>query len=200
MNTPAHVVFSLGILGWRNASGYAIAIALGALLPDLPMILFYGIQKLQGVPERIIWNLNYFLPVWQNWFDITNSIPLFILGTVILFFMGKKHWSLFFASATIHCILDFFVHRDDSHRHFFPFSDYRFISPVSYWDPAYYGNIVSLVEIFLFVIMAVMLWIVEKNKTGHYFKLSSLRTTILVTSVIYSGFFIFVVTTWMQEL
>jgi len=41
------------------------------------------------------------------------------------------------------------VHNDDAHRHFFPFSNYRFISPFSYWDRNHYGSIVSFVEMLL---------------------------------------------------
>ena len=48
-----------------------------------------------------------------------------------------------------HSLLDLPVHNDDAHRHFFPFSNYRFISPFSYWDPNHYGRIVAFVEMAL---------------------------------------------------
>ena len=49
----------------------------------------------------------------------------------------------------LHSLLDLPVHNDDAHRHFFPLSNYRFISPISYWDPNHYGGIVSVVELLL---------------------------------------------------
>jgi hypothetical protein len=54
-----------------------------------------------------------------------------------------------FASMVLHSLGDLPIHHDDAHRHFFPFSEYCFISPISYWDPRYHGTIVSLVEILM---------------------------------------------------
>jgi hypothetical protein len=44
MNTPAHLALSIFI--WRSNTGWqaAAAVALGAVLPDLPMIAFYFYQ------------------------------------------------------------------------------------------------------------------------------------------------------------
>lgn len=50
-------------------------------------------------------------------------------------------------SMVFHSLGDLPVHHDDAHRHFFPFSDYRLISPISYWDPQHYGRIVAGVEV-----------------------------------------------------
>ena len=36
---------------------------------------------------------------------------------------------------------------DDAHRHFYPLSDYRFISLVSYWDPRHYGTVAMPAEL-----------------------------------------------------
>jgi hypothetical protein len=46
----------------------------------------------------------------------------------------------------LHVFGDLPLHHDDAHRHFFPFLDWRFRSPVSYWDPAHRGAWASLVE------------------------------------------------------
>ena len=76
VNTPAHVVFSLSLLGHARAARYALAIAVGAVAPDLLIILFYGWEKLRDVPEQVIWEQHYYLPFWQGVFDTANSIPL----------------------------------------------------------------------------------------------------------------------------
>ena len=49
----------------------------------------------------------------------------------------------------VHCVTDLLVHREDAHAHFFPLSSWRFVSPVSYWDPRHYGAVVGLVELVL---------------------------------------------------
>ena len=161
------------------------------------MILFYGYEKLLGVPEDVIWNQHYHMPHWQSVFDIANSIPVFVVFAAIGLALHRKTVVLFCLSAIIHCILDFLVHRNDSHRHFYPLSDFRFSSPVSYWDPAHYGSIVSSLEVALFALLAVWLWWLEKKETIGNFTLTRLRSTILLTSVVYVGFFVFVVSMWM---
>ena len=54
-------------------------------------------------------------------------------------------------SMICHSLLGLPVHNDDAHRHFFPFSNHRFISPLSYWDKNHYGAIVALIEMALVI-------------------------------------------------
>ena len=54
---------------------------------------------------------------------------------------------IFFVSMATHCLADLPLHNDDAHRHFFPLSDWRFESPVSYWDPRHSGAYVAAAEI-----------------------------------------------------
>ena len=46
----------------------------------------------------------------------------------------------------LHVPEDLFLHHDDGHRHFYPLSQWRYSSPVSYWDPNHYGKIVAPLE------------------------------------------------------
>ena len=43
------------------------------------------------------------------------------------------------------------IHHDDAHAHFRPISDWRFESPISYWDSEHYGNVFGALEM-LFVL------------------------------------------------
>lgn len=63
--------------------------------------------------------------------------------------------ALLFASIVLHCLEDLPVHNDDAHRHFWPLSNFRFESPVSYWDPDHYGAIASRVELVLMLAASV---------------------------------------------
>ncbi len=56
----------------------------------------------------------------------------------------------------LHIFGDLPLHHDDAHRHFFPLLDWRFLSPVSYWDPAHHGQWASLVE-FIAVLAAALI-------------------------------------------
>ena len=198
MNTPAHIIFSLALLGRFNAAKYAVAIAIGAVLPDLFMMFFYAYEKLMGVPENIIWEQHYYQPFWQNIFDSVNSLPLLIIAIGISFYKKHTVLTLMLSSMVIHCLLDLPVHHEDGHRHFFPISDFRFQSPVSYWNPKHYGNIVSVIELLLFFGGSVYLWRAEQQQIRNLYQLTRLRLVILTTSFIYVGFFIFVFMTWME--
>jgi hypothetical protein len=159
MNTPAHVVLNLLVLGsGRRPRGFA-AVSFGAILPDLPMVIFYGIQKIAlATPERVIWGHSYFEVGWQAFFDLFNSFPLIALAAA--FAWGRRSWTalLLLASMALHACADLPLHHDDAHRHFFPLSDWRFASPVSYWDPAYYGDRFLLAEFALMLFGSVWLW------------------------------------------
>lgn len=153
MNTPAHALINLALLSHPKAiSGqikvFSFAILLGALLPDALMFIFYVYEKLMlATPEQIIWQERYFLPAWQNSFDIFNSIPLILIGFTASVWQKSPFFQALTLSMLLHCLFDLPLHNDDAHRHFFPFSDWRFISPVSYWDPDHFGRYMIVLEI-----------------------------------------------------
>ena len=158
MNTPAHAVLNLLVLGRRHRRELFWPIALGAILPDLPMVFFYGYEKgFLGTAERTIWSQSYFDWGWQAFFDVFNSLPLLVLAAALCWRMKWPRASIFFASMVLHSLCDLALHHDDAHRHFFPLSDWRFASPVSYWDPRYHGGIVSVLEVAL--VMAGSIWL-----------------------------------------
>ena len=63
-----------------------------------------------------------------------------------------------FSAALVHLTLDFPLHNDDARAHFWPLTNWKFTSPVSYWDPKYYGQIVGPVEIGLALVASVYAW------------------------------------------
>ena len=155
MNTPAHAIVSLLLLSREPTHKRSAAIVAGALAPDLAIILFYAWQLFIGTAESQIWSVEYYRPFWQALIDSFNSIPLIVLGMFVSW--RSRHYLLlaFFSSMLLHVFGDLPLHHDDAHRHFFPFSDWRFESPISYWDPAHHGFWASLVE-FVFVITAAL--------------------------------------------
>ena len=174
---------------------------MGALVPDMTMMLFYASMKIGSVPEAEIWNQHYYDPLWQGIFDMTNSIPIYAALATAGLVVSRKAFALFAASALIHCVLDLLVHHDDGHRHFFPFCDFRFQSPVSYWDPARHGNIIGILEILLVFVLSVWLWFAPQQAmsgTGNRYplSLSPIRIAILITFGVYSGYLLFVITYW----
>jgi len=149
MNTQTHVLLNLALLDRRERGGESRGreVAIGALIPDLPIFVFYGYQKLYlGRSEEAIWGEIYFEPFWQGFVDLFNSLPLVAVALAVAWAAGRR--GIFFgsASAGLHLAADFPLHTSDAHAHFWPFVDWKFRSPVSYWDPAAHGDIFTLFE------------------------------------------------------
>ena len=107
------------------------------------------------------WSVEYYKPVWQGYIDVFNSIPLLLIALLLCWKI--RHglvWALL-ASMLLHTLGDLPVHHDDGHRHFFPFSDWRFVSPVSYWDSNHHGDWFSVFEVSLVMILASILYVRE---------------------------------------
>ncbi|MFM5980165.1 MAG: hypothetical protein ACKO9I_06380 [Sphaerospermopsis kisseleviana] len=150
MNTPSHAIINLVIFHQQLRTQASPAIIIGAILPDIPIFVFYFLMKfVYRLPERQIWSEVYYQPFWQFIVSTFHSIPLALLGVLIAHFGNWQIIEVGFISMVLHSLLDFPVHNHDAHRHFFPFSNYRFISPVSYWDVKHYGRIAAFVEILL---------------------------------------------------
>ncbi|MGB0910078.1 MAG: hypothetical protein ACPGYT_06920 [Nitrospirales bacterium] len=159
MNTPAHLLINLLALGRKERPPEQMAILGGAILPDAPMFLFYFIEKVvREVPESLIWSHDYYLAPWQNFIDSFNSLPLIGLGLLFTWKMRSRAGQLLFLSMVLHVFGDLPLHHDDAHRHFFPLSDWRFESPISYWDPSHYGNIVTGLEVLAVLVCAGLLF------------------------------------------
>lgn len=159
MNTPSHAIVNLALLVPFAVGAESIepiesvalatggAIFAGAILPDLPMFVLYVWAKgIQRQSEGQIWSQTYWQPFWQNLTHLFHSIPLALGGAAIAYGTGSTAIALLCLSAALHSLGDLPVHHDDAHRHFMPLSNYRFISPFSYWDRRYHARWVSLAE------------------------------------------------------
>jgi hypothetical protein len=97
-------------------------------------------------------------------------------------------FSLFFARLLLHTFADLLLHREDAHRHFFPFADWRFLSPVSYWDPNHYGQFAGVVEALAVGICCTLLY----RSAIH----GASRVIVLLLGAAYLAYFGFATMTW----
>lgn len=189
MNTPAHAMINLLVMGRQQGLSLQLAILAGAILPDAPIFLFYFVEKvLRRTPERIIWSQAYFQDNWQNFIDLFNSLPLMVLGLGISIWAKSNVAIALFLSMMLHIAGDLPLHHNDAHRHFFPMSDWRFISPVSYWDPRHFGNIVAPLEIGAVVLSCVVLFLSYESLAG--------RAIVGLIGVAYALYFVYVFQVW----
>jgi hypothetical protein len=132
MHTPAHVVVNLAILGRKHRVETIAPIVAGAILPDVPMFLFYLHARVWlGMDEAFIWTQAYHEPGWQIFFDLFNSLPLLALGFLMTRRFETPRLSAFFTSMILHSLGDLALHHSDAHRHLLPFLNWRFYSPIS---------------------------------------------------------------------
>ena len=167
MNTPTHAILNLAFLGHKEQPSWNPLIIWGALIPDLAMFGFYALLKFQGISEPQIWGTEYYRPFWQDVFDLFNSIPLAVIGIAVMLHFKRTGWALLFGSIVLHCLEDLPLHVDDGHRHFWPLSNFRFESPISYWDPDHHGAAVAGVEYALVLFAS---WRVWKLLRSHWMR------------------------------
>ncbi len=101
----------------------------------------------RGLPQQQIWHHVYFEAHWQLLFDAFNAVPIYTVLLAVGLWSGSRSAVFFAASALLHIALDLPFHREDAHAHWFPLSSWRFVSPVSYWDPAHHGRWFSTLEL-----------------------------------------------------
>ncbi len=189
MNTPAHLILNLSVLGRKKPPTHQLWVLAGAMIPDLPMVGFYAWEKLiRGVPEVVIWE-DYFDARWQVVFDLFHSFPVALLGAGLSALAKWKGLLLFWMSMALHSAGDFPFHHDDAHRHFFPLTDWQFVSPISYWDPHFHGDLFSIVEILMVMGLSLWMW-----RTASW-----VGTKIILAGVgvMYLGYLGYVMLVWM---
>jgi len=159
MNTPAHTLLAAALLARPGARKRNVALVAGSLIPDVTILWMILWERfVLGTDMRTIFDERYFAPEWHLTFAISNSVPLFALGAALGYARGLVSLWVFCAAAFVHVALDLPLHHDDGHPHFWPFSDWIYASPVSYWDPNHHGMAAGAAEVALCVVLGAILW------------------------------------------
>jgi hypothetical protein len=149
MITPSHIIYSWALAKKTEKTPEinkkrTLAFVLGALFPDTPTYLFFLVCGVAlGYSGPLMWDDMYFNSGWAIPITLTHSFILWPLLIGIATFFGWKFLRWFSISAFLHALVDFYVHTDDAYRHFWPFSGWKFHSPISYYNPNEYGQYVS---------------------------------------------------------
>ncbi|RMD99551.1 MAG: hypothetical protein D6816_14810, partial [Bacteroidetes bacterium] len=144
---------------------------LGAVLPDVPFFVLtavYGLAymlKTSLPPGEIMSYLHFDLfyrdPVWLIGHNFFHSLIIngLLLGLGAWGLRTNKRWArpLFWLAigTTFHTAIDIVTHHSDGPLLFFPLNwQYRFASPVSYWEEAYHGRLFSIFELTTDILLA----------------------------------------------
>lgn len=170
MNTQSHAVLTYFLI--RKGLDHRIEkvkhlnaiLFSGALFPDLPLYVFFGwFTFVERTPQEVLWGEIYYRTGWQDVVSAFHSLPLWSLAAAVCLAGRRRGAALFCLAAFLAAAEDFFLHNEDAHAHFFPFSGYRFRSAISYWNPVHYGQYASLAEIAL--VLAVSTWTWRRIET-----------------------------------
>lgn len=181
MLTFSHAIIGTAVADrFRPSRGELIAVALGSVAPDLPLLLLSGWTLLTS-PTSEAWHAliqeAYATdPLWIASHNTLHSVV--VLGVLALLGWGAMRWRRrlgkwllwFTAGAAMHAGIDIFTHATDGPRFLFPLSwEVRFESPVSYWDPDYYGRLFMVFEIALdLVLVAFLAWTGWRRATNSH--------------------------------
>jgi len=165
MQTPAHLIFGMAAFGKADRPVVTSAAFIGAMIPDLSLyLLTFWHMQVVGTDADVIFRELYYSPEWQSIFRIDNALVLWGIALGICFMLRNAVGIALCGAAILHIALDFPLHHDDGRAHFWPITDWIFASPVSYWDPAHYGNIVGPIEALCVFAACVFLWRRHINK------------------------------------
>ena len=159
MNTPAHLLLGTALFAKRDRPGtYAAALA-GAMAPDLSLYLMVAVSIWgMGVPAQTVFREYYYSDAWQAVFAVDNSFILWGALFAVALWRRAPRVLVFAAAGLIHLATDFPLHTHDARMHFWPVSDWVFVSPVSYWDSRAHAGVVGPLEFTLALGATVWLW------------------------------------------
>lgn len=183
MNTPAHLIIGAAVFARPSDKAANSAALAGAIIPDLSLYVMAANELLiRKTDPGIVFGQMYFSDEWQRIFAIDNSVFLWTavlvmglalqgnraadLGNAAMSpasrmksFPVRANWiAVLGGAALLHLALDFPFHHDDGRAHFWPLSNWIFESPLSYWDPAHFGQIVGPLEGLLCLWLCALLW------------------------------------------
>jgi len=203
MLTNTHILIAAAALARpRFIKRQNMLVIFGGLFPDLSVFAMALVGRMPGNEVANLWRKPdgmYWQEPWQFLSAFSNSIPLYIVALLGFMFLVRRHkpmrglWlglALFFAACLLHVLMDFPVHADDAHVHFWPLTGERFHSPVSYWQSQYFGDWVGAIEVVLGIGLATVLWRRFKTRLPRIGTVLMAVPYLLAVAFLMRGFFV----------
>lgn len=169
MITSTHIVTN-GWLArrWPNRFGSPAAFLVGGFAPDVGLTLltagaavFFPLARDMTLAESMQYAFDTLFFESKPWIAMANVLhsPVVVGALFAASRLGslsstwQRRLGSFAAGCALHIAMDIPVHHDDGPVVFWPIDwDYRFESPVSYWDRDHYGGIVAPIDLAITVI------------------------------------------------
>ncbi|MES2333249.1 MAG: cobalamin biosynthesis protein CobQ [Pseudomonadota bacterium] len=158
MNTPTHMLIGAAVFSRPLVPASLLAALAGGLVPDLPMLaMVFWSTRISGIPESQVFGQLYYSDAWQAVFAVDHGLLLWGGFLAVTVWLGSVVLRAFAGAGLFHAVADFFTHNDDARRQLWPLTDWVFRSPVSYWDPRYFGTQFAVFELGLVVVLTAFL-------------------------------------------
>ena len=169
METYSHAFFTwvLAKHGLKAGRAAALAGAAGAALPDVPAVagVAYLWNGRDEMPVEQFLDAVYFTgPFGTTGSVLHSAVPVVVL--LVLYRAAKlgrrdaRKMLLWFLLGWFgHTVADFLTHVDDTRPIFWPISGWEWSSPVSYYNPLYYGREFFVVNHGLMLLIVVWLFV-----------------------------------------
>ena len=176
MTTASHLIITLALhRRLRTRRIPQTAFVLGAIVPDAALILlmsfgslWYSAQPSWTLAQGHDYAMNVAYFTYPGWIIAYNLFHAPLVLGLLLILTWPHRWSqvgvgrllFWFASAaSLHVLIDIVTHHSDGPLLLFPINwNIRFQSPLSYWDPRYYGPWVFGAEVLLDLGLLLYLW------------------------------------------
>jgi membrane-bound metal-dependent hydrolase YbcI (DUF457 family) len=177
VETYSHALFT-GVLaryGFKASPAATTASVVGAVLPDVPAFIAtaYYWNSRDSMPRKELIDAIYLAgPFGTTGILLHSLVPVgLLLGLYWLLKLWRwdrlKIWLWFLIGWVGHTLVDFFTHSNDARPLFWPISDWRWASPISYYDPLHYGREFFLAEhgaVLLVIVLLLTRWIMRRGR------------------------------------
>ena len=158
MNTPAHLIFGASAFARPDRKGSLAAAFAGSLAPDVSLYLLVAVAIWgMGIPPQTVFDEYYYSDAWQTVFAVDNSFILWGMLLCLALWRRGPLLIVFAGAGLLHLAFDFPLHTHDARQHFWPVTDWVFVSPFSYWDGAAHAGTIGLGTLSMTLALAALL-------------------------------------------
>lgn len=174
MTLPNHVFWTYFLFRKKKQKWWAIA---GSVLPDIPYVIPLAAGGLTGA-----------LDIWQYWWahPVTKTLHSFpIVGSALILSLALERYraAALLGGILFHAFFDMWTHVADAYPILYPFSDFRFPTPISYWETSHHAFTLRLINGLLVAAALLCLWrerrsLVERSRHSVSTRADSRRSAI----------------------
>lgn len=167
MMTQTHLLVATALFAKPGDYARNTATIVGSLVPDFALYALFAWHTMIGDSPDYIFNTLYWSEPWQGMMAPGNSFLVYgILAFISMLLIRTAGASqslgnlllVFSLAALLHVASDFPLHVEDAHSHFWPVTNWKYVSALSYWDDRYHAQWVAPVETLLAIGCLVVLF------------------------------------------